>query len=154
MYNRARSSLNFLSFCSILPRSPPGQKSRIRNSFDLVQKAQLRFTMKGCLVYESTSLSVFAYRVKFYPIILYLLSTFMAQVLFVLFSLTRQTSPNEPLPSILIGRKQWGPTLSSSIEALIGVVIVLVNVYQEGFISSEVTVIVFCFDDCYWNCCC
>ncbi len=72
--------------------------------------------MKGCFVYDSTSRSVFAYLVKFWPIIRYLLSTFIAYSLFVLLSLTRNTSPKLPLPSIFIGMKADGPILSSSCD--------------------------------------
>ena len=70
--------------------------------------------MKGCLVYESTSLSVLAYRTRFCPIILCLLSTFIAYNFAVRFSFTRYTSPKLPLPSILIGMNIVGPTFPSS----------------------------------------
>lgn len=91
----------------------PGQKSSIKNNFVLVQNAQFKLTMNGCLVYESTSLSVLAYLTKFYPIIFSLLNIFIANSFEFLFSFTRQTSPKLPLPNIFKGIKFYGPTFSS-----------------------------------------
>jgi hypothetical protein len=71
--------------------------------------------MKGCLVYDKTSLSVLAYLTKFYPIIRALLNTFIAYNLEVFLSLTKYTSPKLPLPSSLIGIKLAGPIFSSSV---------------------------------------
>ena len=74
--------------------------------------------MKVCIVYERTSRSVLAYLTRFYPSIFYLLSTFIANNSPVAISLTKYTSPKDPLPNSLSGIKSSGPTLSATILTL------------------------------------